>query len=510
MSTYAFDLTYEDFKKKLSPEDILATVTDLYFSPRNNRVLIVEPDSASWLVLTREDLEFLIHLRLLAPGSSTRLWRKLKNLRAALSSDPVEQLDRWLYRLFINNMITINGYSYHQPSKLWPVQKFPHYFNIHLTESCNLACRYCRVGHLSHSSLSMSVETCKKIIRRVIEEIPGEKIIVGFHGGEPLLNIDCVVEGSKYARELAAATGKEVTLSLQTNGLLLSQYASLLKEFKIEVGVSLDGPPDIHNQYRIFRSGEGSFEKVMAGIKSARAAGLNPGFLAVVHHPENYLPVARFMVETMGATSFRLNYSCFEGRAKNELDFDRQRADRFARCWLQLIDFAVEHQRQSGIWLSIDDLNLFLAHLLSKDRPHMCYRSPCGAGNSILGFGADGKIYLCEELVGKENFCLGHIDFSPRLDRLLEESEINSGIAERRKVDKLTACATCPWKRFHGAGCLNKCFEYFGDIEHGDPMCQFYRVIFEELIWKLVDKPELKNLIGYYKKYIKISPEWLS
>lgn len=507
MSTCALDLTYENFKKQLSPEDTLATVPGLYFSPRNGRVLIVEPDSASWQVLTREDSGFLIHLRLLAPGSSSRLWRKLKDLRAGLSPDLEEQLDRWLYRLFINNMLTINGYTYHQPSKLWPIQKYPHYFNIHLTEACNLHCRYCRVGDLNLPAQQMSVETCKKIIRRVIEEIPGEKIIIGFHGGEPLLNIDCLIEGSKYAGELATAAGKEVTLSLQTNGLLLSRYAGLLKELKVEVGVSIDGPADIHNQHRIFRSGRGSFEEVMAGIKSGRAAGLSPGFLAVVHQPENYLPVARFMVETLGATSFRLNYSCYEGRAKNELDFDRQRAENFARGWLRLLDFAVEYQRQTGTWLSIDDLNLFIAHLMSKDRPHMCYRSPCGAGNSILGFGADGKIYLCEELVGKEDFCLGQIDSAPRLDKLLEESEINLRAADRRQVDNVAACAGCPWKRFHGAGCLNKSFEYFGDIEHCDPMCHFYRVIFEELIWKLVDNPELKNLISYYKKYIKMRNE---
>lgn len=58
MSTCALDLTYEEFKKQLSPEDTLATVPGLYFSPRNGRVLIVEPESASWLVLTKEDSRF--------------------------------------------------------------------------------------------------------------------------------------------------------------------------------------------------------------------------------------------------------------------------------------------------------------------------------------------------------------------------------------------------------------------------------------------------------------------
>jgi len=505
MSLYSLDLNYDDFKKLISPDDTLATVPGLYFSPRADRILIVEPDSASWLVINQTDFGFFVQQGLLAPGSSSRSWRKLKDLRTAVSSASADWLDRWLYRLFIRNMVTVNSYSYNQPSELWPVQKYPHYFNLHLTESCNLSCRYCRVGDMDLSPEPMSVDTCKKIIRRVMEEIPGEKIIIGFHGGEPLLNIDCVREGSQYARELARSLSKEVTLSLQTNGLLLRKYSGLLKELGIEVGVSLDGPPDIHNRHRIFRTGQGSFEEVMAGIHAARAAGLNPGYLAVIHQPENYLSVARFMVETLGATSFRLNYSCFEGRAKKELDFDFRRAGAFARNWLELIDFVMEHHRLTGTWLSIDDLNLFVAHLLTKDRPQMCYRSPCGAGNSILGFGADGKIYLCEELVGKEEFCLGDINSAPRLDKLLEQSEVYARAAAKRLVDRVPACAACPWKRFHGAGCLNKSFEYFGDLDYRDPMCHFYRVVFEELMWRLTDHPELTSLISYYKKYIKLN-----
>jgi len=510
MSLYNLDLSYEDFRKVLLPDDVLTAVPGLYFSPRQGRVLIVEPETASWLVLSQTEFSFLVNCGLLQPGSSTRSWIKLGQLQAGLDSGRQDELGRRLYRLFIRNMITINGYGYHQPSQLWAVQKYPHYFNLHLTEGCNLACRYCRVGDGFIPADMMSVDTCKKIIRRVIEEIPGTKIIIGFHGGEPLLNLEGVVEGSKYAREVARSAGKEVTLSLQTNGVLLRQHSNLLQELKVEVGVSIDGPAAIHNRHRVFGSGRGSFEEVMAGIQAARQAGLNPGYLAVVHNPDEYLLVARFMVETLGATSFRLNFSCYEGRAKTKLDFDPTRAAAFARRWLELIDFVLEHHSRTGLWLSLDDLNLFVAHLLTKDRPHMCYRSPCGAGNAILGFGADGKIYLCEELVGKPEFCLGDINTARPLVELLDNSEVYARVAEQRKVDQVPACADCPWRRFHGAGCLNKSFEYFGDLEHRDPMCHFYRVIFEELMWKLNDHPELVNLISYYKKYIKVQNDWLA
>ncbi|MCX8161347.1 MAG: radical SAM protein [Candidatus Saccharicenans sp.] len=508
MTRYSLDLSFEEFKESLSPDDLLTTVPGLYFSPRSGRVLIVEPESASWLVVSQNELGLLVERGLLAPGSVTRASQKLTDLQAGLGPELLIELERWLYRLFIRNMLAINGYGYHQPTRLWSVQKYPHYFNLHLTESCNLSCRYCRVGDSPAASSMMPVDICQKIIRRVIEEIPGTKIIIGFHGGEPLLNPECLVEGSKYAREVARSAGKEITLSLQTNGILLQKYSQLLKELNVEIGVSLDGPAVIHDRHRVFSSGRGSFDRVMAGIQAARQAGLNPGYLAVIHDPNDYLSVAGFMVETLGATSFRLNFSCYEGRAKSELDFDPGRAAAFARNWLQLVDFVLEHHRRTGVWLSIDDLNLFVAHLLTRDRPHMCYRSPCGAGNAILGFGSDGKIYPCEELVGKEQFCLGDINAASTLDRLLDESQALARVSESRKVENVAHCASCPWRRFHGAGCLNKSFEYFGDLEHGDPMCHFYRVVFEELMWRLADNPELINLISYYKKYIRVQNEW--
>ncbi|MDH7494315.1 MAG: radical SAM protein, partial [Candidatus Saccharicenans sp.] len=282
MTRYSLDLSFEDFKQSLSPDDVLTSVPGLYFSPRSGRVLIVEPESASWLVMPQREFGTLVKHGLLAPGSGARSSRQLGDL---VSSEPgpdpdfKEGLDKWLYRLFTRNMLAINGYGYYQPSRLWAVQKYPHYFNIHLTESCNLACRYCRVGDSLIPADMMSVDTCKKIIRRVIEEIPGTKLIIGFHGGEPLLNLECVVEGSKYAREVARSTGKEITLSLQTNGVLLRRYSQLLKELKVEVGVSIDGPAAIHNRYRVFGSGRGSFDEVMAGIQAARQDGLNPGYL---------------------------------------------------------------------------------------------------------------------------------------------------------------------------------------------------------------------------------------
>jgi uncharacterized protein len=490
------------FRKILKPEAALISVPGLFFSSRAGRTLVVEPESASWTVLDRAPFDFLTKQGLIRPDARDRSLRTVAELRTRDTSTDWAKTEELLFELFTRNMLAVDGQTYYQPSRLWSAQRHPHYFNIHVSESCNLACRYCRVDHGGRDPMLMKVDVCKRIIRRVLEEIPGEKVIIGFHGGEPLLNAACIAEGAGYAREVAAALGKKVTLSLQTNGVLLDRHAGLLKELNIEVGVSLDGPETIHDRYRVLPSGRGSFGLVVNGLKAARKAGLNPGLLAVVHEPADYLEVADFMAGRLDACSFRLNYSCFEGRAKRELDFEVDRGEAFARGWLQLVDFALEHHRRTKTWLGIDDLNLFTAHLLTKVRPHMCYRSPCGAGNSILGFGYDGRIYPCEELVGKAEFALGTVDAPTPLAELLETSELNRRLQEERKVENVARCRDCPWKRFHGSGCLNKSYEYFGATDFEDPMCRFYRRVFEGLMWRLAENPELVNLTGQYRKYV--------
>ncbi|HEK86674.1 MAG TPA: radical SAM protein [Candidatus Aminicenantes bacterium] len=496
-------LEFSEFKKVLTPEAIITSVPDLYFSTRNTRTLVVEPESASWIILQAASRGFLLRSKILRPGTNERSWKSLAEIYELDQSFNQNEIDWWLYSLFLRNMITLNGQTYYQSSNLWAVQQYPHYFNIHIAESCNLACRYCRCDHEANDRELMSVETVKKIIRRVLEEIPREKVIIGFHGGEPLTNIDCLVAGAKYARELASALKKKLTLSLQTNGVLLTRYSELLKELKIEVGLSLDGPEAIHNRQRVFASGRGSFGEVIEGLRRARKLGLNPGLLAVISDPQNYVEVAKFFIENLDSRSFRLNFLCYEGRAKKGFNFEVDRAELFVEHWLKLVDLAIDYHRETGYWLSVDDLNLFIAHLADKSRPQMCYRAPCGAGNSILGFGYDGQIYPCEELVGKDEFCLGTIDDPKPLPQLLVESEINQQIQQQRKVENIKKCRTCPWRRFHGSGCLNKSFEFFGDIFHEDPMCHFYRRVFEELMWKTAENPDLINLIGYYKNYLK-------
>jgi uncharacterized protein len=97
---------------------------------------------------------------------------------------------------------------------------------------------------------------------------PGDRVNVAFLGGEPLANRTVLRQATRYARERTVARGIELRLSVTTNGTLLTaDDATFFEEHGFAVTVSLDGAREEHDQLRPFRSGTGSFERILAGVR---------------------------------------------------------------------------------------------------------------------------------------------------------------------------------------------------------------------------------------------------
>jgi uncharacterized protein len=483
----------------------LATTAGVHRVRRGDRVLLVEPESAGWCVL--DGVEWNVFERL------DRAMRPLRESDVERDSGMTSgTFSDFVRRLYANNLISLDGKTFFEPSDLWDVQSYPHYFNVHVTDACNLACRYCRVSARAAAPL-MKPETAKLIVRRIIEEVPSPAISIGFHGGEPMLNLPAIAAAvdeadACCARLKGSEREKSVKYLMQTNGTMLSaKTLATLKTLRIHVGISVDGPADVHDQRRVFRSGKGSYCAVDRGLAAADRAGIKVGYLAVIHEPDKYVDVLDHLVRERGARSVRINFSMPEGRAKDQLAFPDDRGEAFARGWLKMVDYAMEHHTRTGVWLDIADLNLFVYHLMSRERPHMCYRSPCGMGNAILGFGHDGRIYLCDEVVGIDAFCIGDVHDDTNLKWLLDNSPIRRNVMSARDVSRVAKCATCPWRRFHGSGCASKVFAQFGNIEKEDAMCRFYQIVFEELMWRLQQNPEMVHLAGRFAKRLDLTEE---
>ncbi len=466
----------------------------LYRSFRNGKMLIVDPDSASWAVIPERQAEVLEKLS--EPMAFSLLCAVLPRFEPA-------DLKRLLEAMYSHGFIDINGRSFFPPPLLmWkPLDDRPLYprsFYLHLTDSCNFHCAYC-YARATGKGRHMSVKTAQTIIDRVLRDIPFNELFMEFHGGEPLLRKNEIRSIVEYGETRAVLAGKVLHFSVQTNGSLLdSDFARFAAAHRIKVGVSLDGPPELHNRYRVDSTGRGTFDAVWQSVRNAEREGLRCGFMSVIHEPKDYLRAYEFFL-SRAIMTFKLNYSDKIGRASEEMEFAESRGREMAEGYLDMVDAAVCFNSQSSqrsnspVKVIIHDLTHYLGALLEKRREYMCLRSPCGAGRSILAFGISGDIYPCEEMSTYTEFKCGDIKDSAPLTEMVDSSPVIRKM-RARTVDSLQRCSQCTWRRFCSGRCLHKAYHCYGTIEREDPMCSFYSHIFEELMWRVDANPVIKSL----------------
>ncbi len=141
---------------------------------------------------------------------------------------------------------------------------------------CNLLCNYCyyldkELQYQTPAKL-MSDEVLENYIRQYIESNDVEIVIFCWHGGEPLM---AGLEFYKKAISLQAKYGanKRIENNIQTNGTLLTEeWAQFFTENNFLVGVSIDGPKDIHDANRLTRNEEPTFDRVMQGVECLKRA----------------------------------------------------------------------------------------------------------------------------------------------------------------------------------------------------------------------------------------------
>jgi uncharacterized protein len=128
----------------------------------------------------------------------------------------------------------------------------------------------------------MSLKILETTIREFCEHNL-DKIIFTWHGGEPLLAGKDFYQKAFNLQKKYKRTNQEILNSIQTNATLIDdKWAKIFKLNHILVGISLDGPKKIHDEYRVFHNGEGSFDRVMQGIKSLKDLGIEFSIISVV------------------------------------------------------------------------------------------------------------------------------------------------------------------------------------------------------------------------------------
>ena len=156
---------------------------------------------------------------------------------------------------------------------------------------CNMACTYCyyieksrMYGHKAQpGGLNMTYGTLERFVRQYIESQTMPEVLFTWHGGEPLLRQPEFYRRAVELQRLYAG-GRHIDNCIQTNGTLITdEWCRFFKDNGWLVGVSVDGPEDMHNAYRRSRGGQPSFARVMHGIELLERHGVEWNAMAVVN-----------------------------------------------------------------------------------------------------------------------------------------------------------------------------------------------------------------------------------
>ena len=167
---------------------------------------------------------------------------------------------------------------------------------------CNLDCQYCfylekEKLYPGENSWRMSDAVLEEYIRQYIHSQPGPEIHFAWQGGEPtLLGVDFFRKAVLLQKQ--HADGRLIFNAIQTNGTLLDdEWGGFLAANQFLVGLSLDGPAELHDQYRVDKRQQPTFDRVMRGLAMLRKHGVDFNTLTVVNRANSQQPleVYRFL-----------------------------------------------------------------------------------------------------------------------------------------------------------------------------------------------------------------------
>lgn len=183
---------------------------------------------------------------------------------------------------------------------------------VKLASRCNINCTYCywfRDAEVYKKPAVFTKEAEDAFCRRLEEHVNEHRLdefLIIFHGGEPLLFPKHRFRTlNEKINEIEKRTGCAIMRGVSTNAMLIDdEWAQLLKKYDISVSVSIDGPPEIHDKYRVDMKGKGTHAQTLKGIENLAKAGLEPGILSVCNPATDPEALIKYVVENLGVKKF--------------------------------------------------------------------------------------------------------------------------------------------------------------------------------------------------------------
>ena len=370
---------------------------------------------------------------------------------------------------------------------------------------CNLDCEYC--FFLSKEMLypgdrfRMADELLEEYIRQLLESHQTPEVNIAWQGGEPtMMGLDFFKRSVELV-EKHRKPHQQVAHTIQTNGTLLNErWADFFKENEFLVGLSVDGPKELHDAYRVDKRGLGSFDRVMAGFEHLRAAEVDVNILCTVHaaNQDHPLEVYRFFRDEMGV-QFMQFIPIIERTTEALLPLAnlgwsterKQKRPIYVQAGNRVTDRTVGSAEFGRFliavfeeWLRSGDVGeVFVQHFdvalanWHGEHPGLCiFSETCGLA---LAMEHNGDLYSCDHYV-EPDYLLGNITETPMIELIASDKQREFGLAKRTTLPQY--CLDCDVRFACHGGCPRNRFTTTPDGEQGlNYLCAGYKLFFNHI-----------------------------
>ncbi len=361
---------------------------------------------------------------------------------------------------------------------------------------CNLACRYC--FYLEKESLyphgeawKMSDETLRAFVGQYVDAQPDgvDEIDFAFQGGEPtLMGLDFFRRAVALQKELAPA-GMRIRNSLQTNGIKLDEeWCEFLKEHDFLVGLSIDGPPELHDRYRVDRKGAGTHRQVLGALNLLRQRQVEFNALVCVNrhngaHPQRVYRYLRDAgveyLQFIPIVEPRPGISAWGPAPSRDVPPEERVTERsvlpdqFGRFLVAVFEEWV-HRDVGRVF--VRDFDQALAAWAGAGATLCVYAPTCGRATAIEH---NGDLYSCDHYVFSE-FKLGNIHETPIRELANSPRQEQFG---RDKSERLPDfCRTCSVRFACNGACPKDRILHTPDGQLGlNYLCAGFKMFFEHI-----------------------------
>jgi uncharacterized protein len=331
----------------------------------------------------------------------------------------------------------------------------PDYLILMLTDACNLECAYCYLGK-NKSGHTMSPTVIDRAIDLAMAS--GTPFHMQLSGGEPTLVPQAVFHAAEQVRRLSPAS----TLGLQTNATCIDRaMADMMLRFRMDVGVSLDGPPQIQEKLR------GKAKETFQGLQYLEERGI-PFTVTTVVTRENVAHLHSLVMVLGGFTQARgmgLDLLVHKGNAAKTLAPDPLDLQEGIKKMVPALNTV---NRMRHIPLQLRELNRLTTAVQGKGTTHFCHATI----HKSLAVTPRGALYPCTQTAFDSDFSWGTLD-KPRfmdapasLARVVQESDLDRD-----------RCHTCPLAGRCPGDCPGRVY-YNGNAHLA---CVMYKTLFSQM-----------------------------